>query len=88
MVEAAVRAALAVRGACGVGAATVVGARAVRALLLMQSWRRFFCQKGCPQWDVRVNYVVRHSTNYRLIAAIERPEAVIDGKWISAQMNG
>lgn len=51
-----------------------------RGLHCMQTWRRASCVKMGVYRDVRVDHVVHHSTYYRIIIAIGRPEAMIDGR--------
>ena len=39
-----------------------------------------FGEKRCPQGQVGIDYVICYRTNYVVIAVVEEPEPVFDGK--------
>ena len=43
-------------------------------------------EERCPQGQVSVYHLVRHSADDRVIAIIEGPEAIVDAEWVPARV--
>lgn len=58
----------------------------VITLLYVSLATRFLSRKRYTSRFASVNHIVCHCTYYHIVTVIEGPEAVIDGKWVSATM--